>query len=138
MHTVRGTPSTRETADRLRPHVDPDRARLPDRPLLQPLRLPRAGAVHLPALRPARRRLTDFFGTASGGIDFTVISANAIWYVQVGALVIGHVLGLALAHDRALVYWTDYRDATRSQYWMLALMVAFTCFGLFLLSAGNG
>ncbi|HVY97295.1 MAG TPA: fenitrothion hydrolase [Solirubrobacterales bacterium] len=81
---------------------------------------------------------TDLFGTASGGIDFTVLSANAIWYVQVGALVAGHVLGLTLAHDRALAYWPDYRKASRSQYWMLAVMVAFTCFGLYLLSVSNG
>jgi hypothetical protein len=81
---------------------------------------------------------TDLFGTASGGIDFTVVSSNTIWYVQVASLVIGHVLGLTLAHDRALTYWPNYRDASRSQYWMLAVMVAFTCFGLYLLSAGNG
>jgi hypothetical protein len=81
---------------------------------------------------------TDLFGTASGGIDFRLISATTIWYVQVGALVVGHVLGLTLAHDRALVYWPNYRDASRSQYWMLAVMVAFTCFGLYLLSVGNG
>jgi hypothetical protein len=81
---------------------------------------------------------TDLFGTASGGIDFRLLSANAIWYVQVGALVVGHVLGLTLAHDRALVYWPNYRDASRSQYWMLAVMVAFTCFGLYLLSVSNG
>jgi hypothetical protein len=80
---------------------------------------------------------TDLFGTASSGVDYTVLSANAIWYVQVGALVAGHVLGLMLAHDRALVYWPDYRDASRSQYWMLAVMVAFTCFGLYLLSYSN-
>ncbi len=80
---------------------------------------------------------TDLFGTASSGIDFTVLSANAIWYVQVGSLVVGHVLALTLAHDRALVYWSDYRDAVRSQYWMLAVMVAFTCFGLYLLSVAN-
>jgi hypothetical protein len=77
---------------------------------------------------------TDLFGTASAGVDYTLLSANAIWYVQVGALVVGHVLGLTLAHDRALLYWPDYRDASRSQYWMLAVMVAFTCFGLYLLS----
>jgi len=81
---------------------------------------------------------TDLFGTASAGVDYRVLSANAIWYVQVGALVVGHVLGLTMAHDRALVYWPDYRDATRSQYWMLAVMVAFTCFGLYLLSVANG
>jgi hypothetical protein len=86
---------------------------------------------------PLGTATTDLFGTASGGIDFTILSSNAIWYVQVGALIGGHVLGLTLAHDRALTYWPDYRQATRSQYWMLAVMVAFTCFGLYLLSAAN-
>lgn len=80
---------------------------------------------------------TDLFGTASSGINFRILSANAIWYVQVGALVIGHVIGLTLAHDRATAYWGDYREAARSQYWMLAVMVAFTCFGLYLLSVAN-
>jgi hypothetical protein len=80
---------------------------------------------------------TDLFGTASAGIDFRLLSANAIWYVQVGALVVGHVIGLTLAHDRATAYWGDYRQAARSQYWMLAVMVAFTCFGLYLLSVAN-
>ncbi len=86
---------------------------------------------------PLGTTTTNLFGTASGGIDFRVISSNAIWYVQVGSLVIGHVLGLTLAHDRATAYWGDYRQAARSQYWMLAVMVAFTCFGLYLLSVAN-
>jgi hypothetical protein len=81
---------------------------------------------------------TDLFGTASSGIDFTVLGANTIWYVQVAALVLGHVVGLVLAHDRATAWWGNYRDAARSQYWMLAVMVAFTCFGLYLLSSANG
>jgi hypothetical protein len=80
---------------------------------------------------------TDLFGTASAGVDYKILSANAIWYVQVGALIVGHVIGLVLAHDRALVYWRDPRQAARSQYWMLAVMVAFTCFGLYLLSVAN-
>jgi hypothetical protein len=80
---------------------------------------------------------TDLFGTASSGIDFNLISANAIWYVQVGALVVGHVLALIMAHDRALAYFPDQRQATRSQYWMLAVMVSFTSFGLYLLSVAN-
>ena len=86
---------------------------------------------------PLGTATTDLFGTASSGIDFKLLSANAIWYVQVGALVIGHVIGLTLAHDRATAYWGDYRQAARSQYWMLAVMVAFTCFGLYLLSVAN-
>ena len=65
------------------------------------------------------------------------MTATAIWYVQVAALVIGHVAGLILAHDRALVTFKDGRAATRSQYWMLAVMIAFTSLGLWLLSAAN-
>jgi hypothetical protein len=87
---------------------------------------------------PLGTATTDLFGTASSGIDFKVLSSNAIWYVQVGALVVGHVIALVLAHDRATAWWGDYRDAARSQYWMLAVMVAFTCFGLYLLSDANG
>jgi hypothetical protein len=86
---------------------------------------------------PLGNGTTDLFGTASGGIDFHIFSANAIWYVQVGALIAGHVAGLTLAHDKATAFWGDYRQAARSQYWMLAVMVAFTCFGLYLLSVAN-
>ena len=80
----------------------------------------------------------DVFGTAASTIDYTVVSANGIWYVQVGALVVGHIAGLILAHDRALVVFADPRRATRSQYWMLAVMVSFTSLGLWLLSAASG
>lgn len=79
----------------------------------------------------------DLFGTAGGSIDYGSLSATVVWYVQVGALVVGHVLGLVLAHDRALEVYPNLRSATRSQYWMLAVMVAFTMLGLFLLSESN-
>jgi hypothetical protein len=78
---------------------------------------------------------SDLFGTASSTIDYNLVGANGVWYVQVVALVLGHACGLTLAHDRALVVFTNPRDATRSQYWMLAVMVAFTSLGLWLLSA---
>jgi len=78
---------------------------------------------------------SDIFGTANATINYGVISATGIWYVQVGALIIGHVCGLILAHDRALATYRESQDATRSQYWMLAVMVAFTSLGLWILSA---
>jgi hypothetical protein len=81
---------------------------------------------------------SDLFGTAGGGVDYGLIGANAVWYVQVGALVIGHVAALTLAHDRALALYGSTREAVRSQYWMLAVMVGFTCMGLYLLSEANG
>ena len=81
---------------------------------------------------------SDLFGTASSGIDYGLLSANTIWYVQVAALVTGHVTGLLLAHDRAITVYGDPHRASRSQRWMLLVMVAFTCLGLFLLSQSNG
>jgi hypothetical protein len=78
---------------------------------------------------------SNLLGTAGFEIDYHLISYAAIWYVQVAALVSGHVAGLALAHDRALVLYKDPEEAVRSQYWMLAVMVALTSFGLWLLSA---
>jgi hypothetical protein len=78
---------------------------------------------------------SDIFGTADKTIDYGVISGRTIWYVQVAALVIGHVSGLILAHERALKLYDRVRTATRSQYWMLVVMVGFTSLGLWLLSA---
>ncbi|HXF00673.1 MAG TPA: fenitrothion hydrolase [Solirubrobacterales bacterium] len=80
---------------------------------------------------------SDLFGTASSGIDYGLLSANLIWYVQVAALVTGHVTGLTLSHDRALTVYGDADRASKSQRWMLLVMVAFTCLGLFLLSQAN-
>jgi len=78
----------------------------------------------------------DWFGTADHQIDFQLVSANLIWAVQVTAIVVGHVIGLALAHDRALELSPDGRIALRSQYPMLVLMVLLTVSGLWSLSEG--
>jgi hypothetical protein len=80
----------------------------------------------------------DLLGTADKGIDFSVISQNATWYLQVGFVVAGHVAALALAHDRALALYDNARLAVRSQYWMLLIMIGFTTLALWLLkSAGS-
>ncbi len=80
---------------------------------------------------------TDLFGTASGTVDLNTVNSKQVWYVQVAALVIGHVVALAMGHDKALSIYESLRRATQSQYWMLALMVSFTVLGLALLSAAN-
>jgi hypothetical protein len=80
-------------------------------------------------------RGSDMFGGAGASIDYGIVSATQIWYVQVIALVAGHVAALVLAHDRALELYGSPRAATRSQIVMLLLMVVFTCLGLWLLSA---
>jgi hypothetical protein len=77
----------------------------------------------------------DLFGTSDYAPNIAPLSPNTVWYVQVGALVGGHVAGLAVAHDRAVTTLAP-RDALRSQYPMLALMVLYTIAGLWLLSRG--
>jgi hypothetical protein len=80
---------------------------------------------------------SDLLGTANWTIDYTVISATGIWYLQVIVIVLGHIGALVLAHDRALALYRGGRDAIRSQLWMLGVMVAFTCLALWLISAAN-
>jgi hypothetical protein len=78
----------------------------------------------------------DLFGTRDFAPNLAIVAPNTVWYVQVAALVVGHVAGLAIAHDRAVAVFDRRRDALRSQYSMLALMVLYTVGGLWLLSRG--
>jgi hypothetical protein len=78
----------------------------------------------------------DLFGTADVRPDLGILTPNIVWYVQVAALVVGHVAGLALAHDKAVELFESPRKAALSQYAMLALMVVYTVAGLWLLSSG--
>ncbi len=80
---------------------------------------------------------SDYLGTAHWHVHYNFIGSTGIWYVQVVALVAGHVCGLALAHDRALATCRSSEEAVRSQYWMLVVMVGFTSLGLWLLSSVN-
>ena len=77
----------------------------------------------------------DLFGTVDYSPNIAPFAPNIVWYVQVGALVAGHVAGLTVAHDRAVTI-LPARDALRSQYAMLGLMVVYTIGGLWLLSRG--
>ena len=76
----------------------------------------------------------DLFGSASAAIDYSVLSQNGAWYLQVAFVVLGHLAALILAHDRALALYSDAKLAVRSQYWMLAIMVGFTTLALWLLA----
>ena len=67
MRTVRGLAVAEIAGHRLRPHPDPDRGGVPGRPLLQPVRVRRAGPVHLSALGSARGRLGICSGPRRAG-----------------------------------------------------------------------
>lgn len=77
----------------------------------------------------------NLLGSVDYAPNIAPFSPNTVWYVQVGALVAGHIAGLAVAHDRAVTILPE-RDALRSQYAMLGLMVLYTVGGLWLLSRG--
>jgi hypothetical protein len=74
----------------------------------------------------------DLFGTASNAVNFTLVSTSVIAYVQASGIIAGHVAGVVVAHDRALAVFPA-KEATRSQYPLLAAMVMFTVGGLALL-----
>jgi hypothetical protein len=94
------------------------------------------GQFAVPLLSDPLGKGWNLFGTAHVVPDLTVIAPNTTWYVQVGALVGGHVAGLAVAHDRAVTIFPERRAALRSQYAMLGLMVLYTVGGLWVLSRG--
>jgi hypothetical protein len=94
------------------------------------------GQFAIPLISDPLGKGWNLFGTAGVVPNLTVIAPNTTWYVQVGALVAGHVAGLAVAHDRAVTIFPERRDALRSQYAMLALMVLYTVGGLWVLSRG--
>jgi hypothetical protein len=79
-------------------------------------------------------RGSDLFGWADWTVDSNWVASETIWYLQVAFVVLGHVAALALAHDRALALYDRASVAVRSQYWMLGVMVGFTCLALWLLS----
>jgi hypothetical protein len=74
----------------------------------------------------------DLFGTVQWEPDYTALSPGAIAWVQVLAIVIGHVIGVLAAHDRAVELFPG-RLAARSQIPLVAVMVVFTVAGLTLL-----
>ena len=78
----------------------------------------------------------DLFGTADFAPNLAIVSPETTWYVQVAALVVGHVAGLAIAHDRAVAVFEGRGRALEAQLPMLALMVVYTLGGMWLLTRG--
>lgn len=76
----------------------------------------------------------NWLGLSDRGIDFTLIDPTFVALLQVTAIVAGHVLGVVLAHEKALQLFST-RQAVTGQLPMLALMVGYTVGGLTLLFA---
>ena len=78
---------------------------------------------------------TDWFGAASGEINFDLINVDAVAWVQAISIVFGHILAVLYAHDLAVSRFAA-KDAVRSQQTMLLVMVLYSVGGLWLLFAG--
>lgn len=76
----------------------------------------------------------DYLGTTAWQPDYTVPSVTTIAVVQVSAVVVGHILGVVAAHDRAARLF-PLRQAVAGQVPLLVLMVGYTVGGLTLLLA---
>jgi hypothetical protein len=83
--------------------------------------------------------LSDPLGTGANLLGLTgrapaygALQPTLVAGVQLVAIVTGHVLGVVLAHDRAVRLFPR-RQAVVGQLPLLAMMVAYTCGGLFLL-----
>lgn len=85
------------------------------------------------ASNPFAQDGVDLFGTYGNALDLAVVSASTIQVVQIGAIVLGHVVGVVLAHDRAVRAAPTAARAQTSQYPLLAVMVGLTVGGLGLL-----
>ncbi|WP_169987998.1 hypothetical protein [Microbispora sp. H10836] len=76
----------------------------------------------------------DWLGTAGWTIQALGTTPAGVATLQVTVIVVGHVLGTVLAHDRALALFPR-RTAVLGQIPLLVLMVVYTVVGLLLLFA---
>jgi len=72
----------------------------------------------------------NLLGTAGYRVDVGLVGARFTWYATVGAIVIGHVTAVYLAHVRAMGLLDATGAALRSQVPLTTLMVVYTFFGL--------
>ena len=76
----------------------------------------------------------DLFGTVDYVINFTLLEPNTVSWAKIGGVIIGHIIAVTLAHDRAIED-DDHEIAVKSQIPMLVVMVAYTATALWLLLA---
>lgn len=91
------------------------------------------GQLAIPLISDPLARGWDLFGTAGYRVNLGLVTPNLVWYVQVAAIVAGHIGAVILAHDRAVALFPPER-AMRTQYALLMVMVMFTVGGLLILS----
>ena len=76
----------------------------------------------------------NLYQTAGYKINLKIMGVATIWYLQIGLIVIGHILAVLISHLLALNTYKNEKGAILSQYPITLLMVIYTIFSLWLLS----
>lgn len=96
------------------------------------------GQYALAALSDPFDRGWNLFGTADLHVHAAIAAGSSaawvIWNLQAGAIILGHVLAVLIAHGLAFRLHPDAKTAARSQLPLTVLMIGYTVLGLWLLS----
>ena len=76
----------------------------------------------------------NLYQTAGYKINLKIMGVATIWYLQIGLIVIGHIMAVLISHLLALNTYKNEKGAILSQYPITLLMVIYTIFSLWLLS----
>jgi hypothetical protein len=75
----------------------------------------------------------NLFGLKDASVNYLLLTSTQISIIQISAIVVGHVVAVVAAHDRA-VRLLKHHDGVRGQYPLMAVMVAYTAGGIALLA----
>lgn len=76
----------------------------------------------------------NLLGTANYKVNIGIINAKTVWFLSVGAIVIGHIISVYVAHVISLRRVPNHSLALRGQYPMLLLMVLYTATSLWIIA----
>ena len=90
------------------------------------------GGAIVPMLSDPLGTGADYFGTADMQIGH-LLSDQTLWYIQLGLILIGHIVGIVVAHHISRRLFPEKKQATMSLIPMLVVMVLVSCAGLSLM-----
>lgn len=76
----------------------------------------------------------NLFGTKDYLVNIAIISPQGVWRIQLFAIILGHIISGYLAHKIARRTFKTKKAVVLGQLPMMALMVLYTAFGLWILS----
>lgn len=93
-----------------------------------------AGQLAIPVISDPFQLGWDLFGTRTNQLNVGVIGVSTTWWVAMGAVVIGHIYAVYIAHVAAIRSLNQSRIALISQLPLIALMIGYTMLSLWILA----